>query len=76
MDGIALGLAPGLGVAELAAVVRQFPVAFMVVYGVGFIAAVFIGLIALYNSKRPVGLEDAQRPSIIPKVKTDDDSQA
>lgn len=47
---------------------HSFPVAFVAVYGVGFLAAVFIGLIALYNSKRPPGLEDAERPSIIPKL--------
>ncbi|MEO1429589.1 MAG: hypothetical protein AAFS12_09610 [Cyanobacteria bacterium J06632_19] len=35
---------------------------------VGFIAAVSIGSIAWYNSKRPVGWEDKQRPDIVPDV--------
>lgn len=42
------------------------------VLGVGFIAAVSLGSIAFYNSKRPVGWENKERPSIIPKVKTED----
>ncbi|MGB3759246.1 MAG: hypothetical protein WBA07_23180, partial [Rivularia sp. (in: cyanobacteria)] len=35
---------------------------------VGFIAAVSIGSIAWYNSKRPVGWEDKERPDIVPDV--------
>ncbi|MDZ8187477.1 MAG: hypothetical protein RMX96_21840 [Nostoc sp. ChiSLP02] len=35
---------------------------------VGFIAAVTIGSIAWYNSKRPVGWEDKQRPDVVPEV--------
>ncbi len=35
---------------------------------VGFIAAVTIGSIAWYNSKRPVGWEDKERPDVVPKV--------
>jgi hypothetical protein len=35
---------------------------------VGFIAAVTIGSIAWYNSKRPPGWEDKERPDIVPKV--------
>jgi hypothetical protein len=54
----------------------KFPVYFVGVYVVGFLAAVTIGSIAWYNSKRPVGWEDTQRPDIIPEVKTDLDSQA
>jgi len=34
----------------------------------GFIAATTIGSIAWYNSKRPVGWEDKERPDIVPKV--------
>ncbi len=34
----------------------------------GFIAAVSLGSIAWYNSKRPAGWEDKQRPDIVPKV--------
>ncbi|AKE63247.1 Similar to tr/P74239/P74239 [Microcystis aeruginosa PCC 9432] len=54
----------------------KFPVYFVAVYVVGFLAAVTIGSIAWYNSKRPVGWEDAQRPDIIPEVKTDIDSDS
>jgi hypothetical protein len=34
----------------------------------GFIAAVGLGSVAWYNSKRPVGWEDKERPDIVPKV--------
>lgn len=51
----------------------QFPTYFVAVYVVGFVAAVSIGSIAWYNSKRPAGWEDAQRPDIVPKVKADGD---
>jgi len=35
---------------------------------VGFIAAVSIGSIAWYNSKRPLGWEDKQRPDVVPNI--------
>ncbi len=35
---------------------------------VGFIAATTIGSIAWYNSKRPPGWEDKERPDIVPEV--------
>jgi hypothetical protein len=54
----------------------KFPVYFVAVYVVGFLAAVTIGSIAWYNSKRPVGWEDAQKPDIIPEVKTDINSDS
>lgn len=54
----------------------KFPVYFVAVYVAGFLAAVTIGSIAWYNSKRPVGWEDAQRPDIIPEVKTEVDSDS
>jgi hypothetical protein len=47
-----------------------FPFWFVAVYVVGFIAAVGIGSIAWYNSKRPAGWEDKQRPDLIPEIKT------
>lgn len=53
----------------------NFPVEFVAVYVVGFIAAVTIGSIAWYNSKRPPGWENADRPNIIPDLKTDDTQQ-
>jgi hypothetical protein len=52
----------------LLAEVGTFPTYFVAVYVVGFIAAVSIGSIAWYNSKRPAGWEDAQRPNIVPDL--------
>lgn len=58
-----------LGAAEAAADSgMHFPFAFTAVYVVGFIAAVTIGSIAWYNSKRPPGWEEKQRPDVVPKV--------
>lgn len=56
----------------LFAVAGEFPTYFVAVYAVGFIAAVTIGSIAWYNSKRPAGWENMERPNIIPKVDGDD----
>ena len=50
----------------------HFPVSFVSVYVVGFIAAVSIGSLAWYNSRRPPGWEDAERPSIVPEIKNDE----
>lgn len=50
----------------------HFPVSFTLVYVVGFIAAVTIGSIAWYNSKRPPGWENKDRPDIVPKVEKKD----
>jgi len=50
----------------------HFPLSFTLVYVVGFIAAVTIGSIAWYNSKRPVGWEDKERPSVVPEVKKEE----
>jgi hypothetical protein len=54
--------------AQAAANAPQFPWAFTGVYVVGFIAAVTIGSIAWYNSKRPPGWESKERPDIVPKI--------
>ncbi len=54
--------------AAQAAAEPHFPWAFTAVYVVGFIAAVTIGSIAWYNSKRPVGWENKQRPDFVPDV--------
>ncbi len=56
----------------LFAVAGEFPTYFVAVYVVGFIAAVTIGSIAWYNSKRPAGWEDAERPDIVPQVDKED----
>ena len=52
--------------------VGEFPTYFVAVYVVGFITAVTIGSIAWYNSKRPAGWENMERPDIVPKVEKDD----
>jgi len=56
----------------LFAVAGEFPTYFVAVYAVGFIAAVTIGSIAWYNSKRPAGWENMERPDIVPKVEKED----
>lgn len=38
---------------------------------VGFAAAVSIGSVAWYNSKRPVGWEDKARPDVVPEIDKD-----
>jgi hypothetical protein len=57
---------------EAAAQAPHFPVAFTAVYVVGFIAAVTIGSVAWYNSKRPPGWEDKARPDIVPEVQKEE----
>ena len=47
---------------------RNFPTYFVLVYVVGFIAAVSIGSIAWYNSRRPPGWESAEKPDFIPEM--------
>lgn len=39
-----------------------------ILVGIGFMATVTIGSIAWYNSKRPAGWEDKERPDIVPEV--------
>ncbi|MDS3860273.1 hypothetical protein RIF25_05580 [Thermosynechococcaceae cyanobacterium BACA0444] len=41
---------------------------FYAVLALGFIAAVSLGSVAWYNSKRPAGWEDKERPDFLPKV--------
>ncbi|WP_013322354.1 photosystem II assembly protein Psb35 [Gloeothece verrucosa] len=61
---------------EAVAKVGNFPTYFVAVYALGFIAAVTIGSIAWYNSKRPAGWEDVKRPEFVPEVKAENnDSQ-
>ncbi len=61
-----------LMVADAASTGMQFPVSFTAVYVVGFIAAVSIGSIAWYNSKRPPGWEGKDRPDAVPEVKKEE----
>ncbi|OUL24731.1 MULTISPECIES: hypothetical protein [unclassified Nostoc] len=58
--------------AAQAADAPHFPFAFTLVYVVGFIAAVTIGSIAWYNSKRPPGWESKERPDFVPKVEKEE----
>jgi hypothetical protein len=51
----------------------QFPTWFTIVYLVGFVAAVGLGSLAWYNSRRPAGWEDSERPSFIPEISTQPD---
>ncbi|NJR37555.1 MAG: hypothetical protein HC781_00385 [Leptolyngbyaceae cyanobacterium CSU_1_4] len=39
---------------------------------IGFLAATAIGSVAWYNSKRPPGWEDKERPAIVPDVEPSD----
>ena len=61
-----------LMVADAASTGMQFPVSFTAVYVIGFIAAVSIGSIAWYNSKRPPGWEGKDRPDAVPKVEKEE----
>jgi hypothetical protein len=51
------------------AAIGTFPTYFVLVYVVGFVAAVTIGSIAWYNSKRPAGWEDSKKPDFVPDIK-------
>ncbi|MFP4008647.1 MAG: photosystem II assembly protein Psb35 [Spirulinaceae cyanobacterium] len=53
---------------QTAAAESHFPYASTLVYVLGFIAAATIGSIAWYNSKRPVGWQDKERPDIVPDI--------
>jgi hypothetical protein len=57
---------------EAVAKTSEFPLAFTLVYAIGFVAAVGIGSIAWYNSKRPPGWEEKARPNVVPEVKVDE----
>jgi hypothetical protein len=48
---------------------------FTIVYVVGFLAAVVIGSLAWYNSKRPAGWENADRPDFVPKLDVEVESE-
>ncbi|KGF71936.1 hypothetical protein DO97_14415 [Neosynechococcus sphagnicola sy1] len=56
---------------EIASRTAHFPLSFTLVYVVGFIAAITFGSIAWFNSKRPAGWEDKDRPVFVPKVTTE-----
>lgn len=41
---------------------------------VGFVSAIGLGSLAWFNSKRPAGWENAERPSYVPKMGKEDGS--
>jgi hypothetical protein len=49
------------------------PYAFYAVLALGMLVAVPLGLVAFYNSKRPAGLESAERPKYVPKIEPKDE---
>ena len=53
---------------EVATNAPHFPISATLVMIVGFLAATTIGSIAWYNSKRPIGWKDKERPDIVPDV--------
>jgi hypothetical protein len=61
---------------ETVASAGKFPTYFVAVYVVGFIAAVTIGSIAWYNSKRPAGWENVERPEFLPEIKPNEESKS
>ncbi|MDB9311474.1 hypothetical protein PN462_00060 [Spirulina sp. CS-785/01] len=46
----------------------HFPWTSTILYGLGFVLAVTLGSIAWYNSKRPTGWENKERPDIVPDI--------
>jgi hypothetical protein len=59
-------------ITEIATNAPHFPLAATLTLVAGFIAAVTIGSIAWYNSKRPPGWENKERPNIVPEVDKSD----
>lgn len=53
-----------------------FSSSFVLVYVVGFVAAVTIGSIAWYNSKRPAGWEDKEKPDFVPNVSAEEGEES
>lgn len=46
----------------------------LLVVGIGFLAAIGIGSVAWFNSKRPPGWEASDRPDYVPKVGAESES--
>jgi hypothetical protein len=57
---------------EMASNAPHFPLAATLTLVAGFVAAATIGSIAWYNSKRPVGWEQEERPDFVPEVDKSD----
>ncbi len=49
-----------------------YPITLTLLFAVGFIAAATIGSIAWFNSKRPLGWEDKEKPAIVPDIEKDE----
>lgn len=47
---------------------ETFSMTLVLLFVAGFISAVLFGSIAWYNSKRPIGWKDKERPNIVPDV--------
>ncbi|MCW6037542.1 hypothetical protein K4A83_14840 [Spirulina subsalsa FACHB-351] len=45
-----------------------FPYGLIAITLIGFLAAITFGSLAWYNSKRPIGWKDKERPDFVPKV--------
>ena len=54
--------------AEVAVKSAPYSLSLTTVGIVGFIAATVLGSIAWYNSKRPVGWENKERPDVVPDI--------
>ncbi len=48
----------------------SYPISGIIIGVVGFIAAVGLGSLAWYNSKRPPGWESKERPDVVPDIDT------
>ncbi|MEB3210096.1 MAG: hypothetical protein VKL39_02020 [Leptolyngbyaceae bacterium] len=57
-----------LGSTELAVASGTYSISLTLVFAVGFIVAAIVGSIAWYNSRRPPGWEDKERPDIVPEI--------
>lgn len=60
-----------LFILEMGTNTPHFPMSATLVLILGFLAATTIGSVAWYNSKRPVGWKDKERPDFVPEVDTD-----
>ncbi|MCL6436851.1 MAG: hypothetical protein K6T90_22110 [Leptolyngbyaceae cyanobacterium HOT.MB2.61] len=54
--------------ADIESVHKGSAISLGLIFVIGFIAAAGIGSVAWYNSKRPLGWEDKERPDIVPDI--------
>jgi hypothetical protein len=55
-------------VTNLSADTATYSISLSLVVAMGFVVAVSVGSIAWYNSRRPTGWEDKERPDIVPDI--------